>query len=75
MHLIHDELWRLHVGRVDVEVGGQLVRRRAVEAKQARGRAHRGRGRAPRVFLGGHHRKRLAKNILGILHRFHIEIT
>ena len=70
-HLIHDEFWRLHVGRVDVEVGGQLVRLRAAESKQARGRAHRGRGRAPRVFLGGHHRKRL-ENILRILQQFYI---
>ena len=70
-HLIHDEFWRLHVGRVDVEVGGQLVRLRAAEAEQARGRAHRGRGRAPRVFLGGHHRKRL-ENILRILQQFYI---
>ena len=61
IHLVDDKLWCLDVGWVDVEVGGELMGLRgAVEAEQARGApSHRGRGRAPRVLLRGHHRKRL----------------
>ena len=65
IHLVDDKLWCLDVGWVDVEVGGELVSLgRAVEAEQARG--HRGRGRAPRVLLGGHHRKRLQGKMVKI---------